>query len=173
MLRRSVRHLSGERTMSVISSAIAPNGDLYVGNLVNLPEIPSGSLEELFLFSETRPFNELRLSCLLALPWPEGATADGVFWTDEKPDICFRLRISNGSAAFRPFGRWLASGGQSKKLNDDSAEALSGRAWDDQYGDRVQRIGFQGLGEHRSYIQEMLSRCLITSATTTKPNYRQ
>ena len=135
--------------------------DIYVGFLGNLFSQAGSQGDDAYSFKDVRPFDALRASCLFAQPWPDEICADGLFWVDSQPDLCFRLSISTGSASYRTYGRWLATRVPTEGFCSKTAEAFSGRPWHHAYGDRIQRIEFQGANLHRAWLDEIFTQCLI------------
>ena len=110
---------------------------------------------------DRRPFAALNATCMLGQMWPREISADGVFWIDSQPDICFKLRIADGIAAYRPAGYWMASRIQADSLPASVAEGITDRSWHPTYGDRIQKIHFKNAGADWDRIQDMLRRCLV------------
>ncbi len=142
--------------------------DVYVGHLAIAPGEAAVAAKTGVLFEEVRPFDGFRASCLLAQPWPAGLTADGVFWVENRPDTCFKLRIADGQAAYRPLGRWLASRPSDDRVDPGRCAALTGRPWHAVYGDRIQRIWFDGLAEGWQDYERMFIRGLVKPGTGFK-----
>ncbi|MGB0573215.1 MAG: hypothetical protein ACPGQM_14350 [Alphaproteobacteria bacterium] len=142
---------------------IAPNapGDIYVGAVTSLAAPASNVGDDSHIFEDRRPLGALKALCLLGHMWPHEMSAEGVFWIDSQPDICFRLRIADGVAAYRPAGYWMASRLQADVLPPSISEAITSRAWDSVYGDRTQQLRFTNAGDDWNRIHDMLARCLV------------
>lgn len=123
---------------------------------------PAGATEGGFQFMSCHPLETLRAICLFAQTWPAKISADGIFWVNTQPDICFKLRITNGVVACRPAGRWLASRPQRVAPVMESHEVYSGGVWNPRYGDRMQSIRFQNAVDDQPYIEDMFRRSLTT-----------
>jgi|MDTE01.2.fsa_nt_gb G3E family GTPase len=135
--------------------------EVYVGDLALAASPVAGVPEGSFVFSDRRPFKGLKAACLTGQMWPHEITANGFFWIDSQPDICFRLRIADGTASYRPAGRWLASRIDTDTLPHALTRAIAGEEWDRVYGDRMQRICFHNAAADKPYITSMLQRSLI------------
>jgi hypothetical protein len=133
-------------------------GDIYVGATPAMPA-PDGA-DRAHLFSDYRPFAALKAVCMIGQMWPNDLTADGVFWIDSQPDVCFKIRISEGIAAYRPAGYWMARHMNADALPTPIAQAITGRGGHPVYGDRIQHIQFANAGEDWDRIESMLRRCL-------------
>ncbi len=136
-------------------------GELYVGAITS-PTAPTMS-DHGRLFEDRRPFAALNALCLIGQMWPNDLTAEGVFWIDSQPDICFRLRIVEGVAAYRPAGYWMASRTDAHATPRSLAETITNRDWHPVFGDRIQQIRFTNADADWDHIDDMLRRCLVDS----------
>lgn len=139
-------------------------GDIFVGAFTPLAALATDGTERGSLFEDRRPLAALKALCLLGQMWPHEMSAEGVFWIDTQPDVCFKLRIADGIAAYRPAGYWLASRLHTENLPPSISEAITNRAWDSVYGDRTQQIRFTNTGDDWRQIHDMLKRCLTDGA---------
>ena len=149
-------------TIELMPLDMAPDapGDIYVGAVASLAVSPSNTVDHGHTFEDRRPLGALKALCLLGQMWPHEMSAEGVFWIDTQPDICFKIRIADGIAAYRPAGYWMASRLQADALPPSISEAITSRAWDPVYGDRTQQIRFTDAGDDWRRIHDMLARCL-------------
>ena len=73
--------------------------------------------------------------------------------------------------ARRPTGHWDDGWRRARghdRVNPEGAAALTGRRWHPVYGDRVQRIWFDGLAEGWRHYERMFIRGLVKPGTGFK-----
>jgi hypothetical protein len=137
-------------------------GNIFFSFLMEDEFIEENDDSGTFVFEQRLPFDTLKAICLFAQPWPDNVCAEGIFWVNSQPDICFRLKIENGCAVTKPAGNWLSGREQYGSSKPNAYEIFTSRPWDPVYGDRVQKVVFRNASKHREYIKCTLNRCLIS-----------
>ena len=149
--------------MSLKDIPTGRNGDVYVGVLEDVDFRRGDDVGETFIFEERSPLDSLKATCFFSQLWPTNITAEGIFWVNSQPDICFKLRIEKGLPITRPAGKWFAARQQYGLPQPDLFKCLTGRAWDINYGDRIQKLVFRNTGDFQPYIEDVLTRCLTSA----------
>lgn len=115
-----------------------------------------------FVYERTRPFHPERLMSWMS-EWPEEIVrAKGIVWLATRNDMAQSISQAGPSIQFGPAGKWAAALSEAELkevLLEDSSVAES---WNEQYGDRVNKIVFIGLDLDRLVICSELDQCLLT-----------
>ncbi len=109
-----------------------------------------------------RPAFELgRFDEFVARHWPKGVIrAKGICWFRGEEDTCYVFEQAGKQVSMRNAGQWYAT------MPTDELEAFKRRNpdlqrdWDEQYGDRMQKLVFIGQHLDKKAITEELDKCL-------------
>ena len=114
-----------------------------------------------FVYQNVKPFDRSKFEEYVSYEFPkEVIRAKGLFWVSEEPDIAFIFEQSGKQKTATDDGRWIAAFPEKEKkqildMNPDIAEA-----WDEKYGDRVNKLVFIGRGMHKEEIIKALDNCI-------------
>lgn len=115
-----------------------------------------------FVYERALPFHPERLMNWMS-EWPEEIVrAKGIAWLATRNDMAQNISQAGPSIQFGPAGRWAAALPEAELkelLLEDPSVAES---WNEQHGDRINKIVFIGLDLDRSAISSELDRCLLT-----------
>ena len=115
-----------------------------------------------FVYCARRPFELGLFDEFVARKWPKGIIrAKGICWFKDEADICYVFEQAGRQVSLRNAGQWYAT--MPKKELQQLMEQQPGlrRDWDDQYGDRMQKLVFIGQHLDKEQIARELDFCLI------------
>lgn len=115
-----------------------------------------------FVYERRRPFHPERLTAWLA-DWPEEIVrAKGTIWLASRSELAQSLSQAGPSIQFGPAGYWVASLQEEERqaVLADEPELLE--HWDPEYGDRLNRMVFIGIGMDQARFSSELDDCLLT-----------
>jgi Putative GTPases (G3E family) len=114
-----------------------------------------------FVYERSQPFHPERLMNWMS-EWPEEIVrAKGIVWLATRNDMAQNISQAGPSIQFGPAGKWVAAlpEEEQKELLLDPSIAES---WNEEHGDRVNKIVFIGLDLDRLVITNELDQCLLT-----------
>jgi G3E family GTPase len=114
-----------------------------------------------YVYCARRPFNIGLFDEFVARKWPKGIIrAKGICWFKDEPDICYVFEQAGRQVSLRNAGQWYAT--MPKDELDQLLAQTPGlrRDWDDQYGDRMQKLVFIGQHLDKHLIADELDFCL-------------
>ena len=115
-----------------------------------------------YVYYARRPFELGLFDEFVARKWPAGIIrAKGICWFKDEPDICYVFEQAGRQVSLRNAGQWYAT--MPKKELAELMEQQPGlrRDWDDQYGDRMQKLVFIGQHLDKELIARELDFCLV------------
>ena len=114
-----------------------------------------------YVYYARRPFNIGLFDEFVARKWPKSIIrAKGICWFKDEPDICYVFEQAGKQVSLRNAGQWYAT-----MPNDELQQLMEEqpslrRDWDEQYGDRMQKLVFIGQHMERDLIANELDFCL-------------
>ena len=114
-----------------------------------------------FVYYRRRPFNLADFDDFAARLLPKSVVrCKGLCYFEDERDTCYVFEQSGKQVSIRNAGKWYATMPEKElkefmKRNPDAA-----RLWDDEYGDRMQKLVFIGQNMDREAIERDLDRCL-------------
>ena len=114
-----------------------------------------------YVYYARRPFNIGLFDEFVARKWPKSIIrAKGICWFKDEPDICYVFEQAGKQVSLRNAGQWYAT-----MPNDELQQLMEEqpslrRDWDEQYGDRMQKLVFIGQHLERDLIANELDFCL-------------
>ncbi len=115
-----------------------------------------------FVYKSRRPMDMVRFDHFVARRWPEGVIrAKGLCYFYDERDNCYLFEQAGKQISIKNVGAWYAT------MPADELETFLQRNpniakdWDEQYGDRMQKIVFIGQHLDKQYIQHELDQCLV------------
>ena len=115
-----------------------------------------------FVYFARRPFNISMFDEFIARHWPKGVIrAKGMCWFHDEPDICYVFEQAGRQVNLRDAGQWYATM-PPEELHAllENNPLLRERDWDEEYGDRMQKIVFIGQHMDQAAIKAALDNCL-------------
>ena len=114
-----------------------------------------------YVYYRRRPFNLGLFDEFVARKWPKGIIrAKGICYFHDEKDTCYVFEQAGKQVSIRNAGQWYAT--MPKDELEDFMERNPGlrRDWDDQYGDRMQKLVFIGQHLDKQLIASLLDDCL-------------
>ena len=114
-----------------------------------------------YVYYRRRPFELGLFDEFVARKWPKGIIrAKGICYFRDEKDVCYVFEQAGKQVSIRNVGQWYAT--MPKAELEQFMEQNPGlrRDWDEQYGDRMQKLVFIGQNLDKKLIAEELDRCL-------------
>ena len=114
-----------------------------------------------FVYQNVKPFAKQKFEEFVFAKWPkEVIRAKGLFWIAEDPDTAYIFEQSGRQKTATDDGKWIACFPERERrqilqMNPDIAAA-----WDEKYGDRINKIGFIGRNMDKAAILKAMDDCL-------------
>lgn len=115
-----------------------------------------------FVYYRRKPFDLNTFDNFVAKHWPKGVIrVKGICYFSEEFDTCYIFEQAGRQVSIKNVGQWYAT------MPDDELSDLMLREpelagdWDDEYGDRMQKLVFIGKGMDRKTIESDLDKCLF------------
>ena len=114
-----------------------------------------------FVYQNVRPFSKQKFEEFVFAKWPaEVIRAKGLFWIAEDPDTAYIFEQSGRQKSATDDGKWIACFPERERkqilqMNPDIAAA-----WDEKYGDRINKIVFIGRNMNKEEIINALDDCI-------------
>ena len=114
-----------------------------------------------FVYYRREAFNLGRFDEFVARRWPKGIIrTKGICWFHDEPEMCYVFEQAGKQVSIRNAGQWYATMPENElQLFKEQNPGLQ-RDWDEQYGDRMQKLVFIGQHLDKKAIAEELDRCL-------------
>lgn len=115
-----------------------------------------------FVYERVKPFHPGRLKKWMER-WPEEVVrAKGIVWIASRNDIGQNLSQAGPSIQFGPAGYWVATLSPEDREYYLREEPELRRAWSPEFGDRINKVVFIGIGMDREALTRSLDGCLLT-----------
>ncbi|MBQ2541157.1 MAG: GTP-binding protein [Paludibacteraceae bacterium] len=115
-----------------------------------------------FVYYARRPFDLGLFDEFVAAHWPKSVIrCKGMCYFQEEYDMCYLFEQSGRQFNLRQAGQWFAT------MPEDELEAMKANDatlrhdWDEQYGDRMQKLVFIGQNMDQKAITDALDYCLV------------
>ncbi len=116
---------------------------------------------ETFVYFRRRPFNLGRFDEFVARHWPKSVIrCKGLCYFSDEYDMCYLLEQAGRQIGVKQCGQFLATMPEDELLQALSTDASLRRDWDDEYGDRMQKLVFIGQKMDKDAIISALDDCL-------------
>ena len=114
-----------------------------------------------YVYYARRPFNIGLFDEFVARKWPKGIIrAKGICWFKDEPDICYVFEQAGRQVNLRNAGLWYATMPADELQQFMEQNPGLRRDWDDEYGDRMQKLVFIGQHLDKELIASQLDFCL-------------
>lgn len=118
-----------------------------------------------YVYYRREPLDINKFDNFVAKLWPKGVIrAKGICYFSQNPDVCYLFEQAGKQIGLKNVGQWFAT------MPEDRLEAMMAqdpvlcRDWDDNYGDRMQKLVFIGQHLDRQQIADALDACLVDEA---------
>lgn len=114
-----------------------------------------------YVYYQRRPFNIGLFDEFVARRWHKNIIrAKGICWFADESDICYVFEQAGKQFNLRNAGNWYATMPEAELMQLMQREPGLLRDWDDQYGDRMQKLVFIGQNLDKVKIKQELDNCL-------------
>ena len=114
-----------------------------------------------YVYSRRPAFNLGLFDEFVARKWPKGIIrAKGICWFHDEPDMCYVFEQAGKQVSLRNAGQWYATMSKEELQDFMERNPQLRRDWDDQYGDRMQKLVFIGQNLDKEKITADLDFCL-------------
>ena len=116
---------------------------------------------ETFVYKRRKAFDLNFFDDFISRKWPkEVIRCKGICWFKEEPDICYVFEQAGKQVGLRNAGQWYATmpKDELKKMLENTPGLR--RDWDEQYGDRMEKLVFIGQHLDKDAIVKHLDMCL-------------
>ena len=115
-----------------------------------------------YVYYARRPFNIGLFDEFVARKWPKGIIrSKGICWFKDESDICYIFEQAGKQVSLRNAGQWYATMPKDELEQLMEQQPSLRRDWDDQYGDRMQKLVFIGQHIDKDLISRELDFCLV------------
>lgn len=114
-----------------------------------------------FVYCRRRPMNLGMFDEFVARHWPKGVIrAKGMVYFGEEYDTCYLFEQAGKQIKMTNAGRWFATMPKEELMQMMARDAHLRADWDEQYGDRMQKLVFIGQNLDKVAIAAELDKCL-------------
>ena len=114
-----------------------------------------------YVYYARRPFHIGLFDEFVARKWPKGIIrAKGICWFKDEPEICYVFEQAGKQVSLRNAGQWYATMPKDELEQLMEQQPSLRRDWDEQYGDRMQKLVFIGQHLDKELIARELDFCL-------------
>ena len=114
-----------------------------------------------YVYYRRRPFNLGLFDEFVARKWPKGIIrAKGICYFHDELDTCYVFEQAGKQVSIRNAGQWYATMPKDELEQFMDRNPGLRRDWDEQYGDRMQKLVFIGQHLDKHLIASLLDACL-------------
>ena len=114
-----------------------------------------------FVYYRRPAMNLGRFDEFVSTKWPRGVVrAKGMCYFRDEPETCYLFEQAGRQFNITNAGQWFATMPEKELKEFMEQNASLRRDWDDNYGDRMQKIVFIGQNLNRAEIEAALDACL-------------
>ena len=115
-----------------------------------------------YVYYRREPMYLGRFDDFVARKWPKNIIrAKGICYFEGETDMCYLFEQAGKQVSVRQAGQWFATMPANELEMMKERDANLRRDWDDQYGDRMQKIVFIGQNLDKEAIKKELDFCLV------------
>ena len=114
-----------------------------------------------FVYFARRPFNLGLFDEFVATQWPKNVIrAKGMCYFSDEYDMCYLFEQAGQQFGLKKAGEWFATMPAEELERMKANDPQLRHDWDEQYGDRMQKLVFIGQHMDKAAIIQALDRCL-------------
>ena len=114
-----------------------------------------------YVYHQRRPFDINKFDNFVAKHWPAGIIrAKGLCWFSVEPDNCYLFEQAGFQVSMKNIGKWYATMPEDELEAQLESDPVLRRDWDEEFGDRTQKLVFIGQKLDSKAIKEALDACL-------------
>ena len=115
-----------------------------------------------FVYYRRRPFDLARFDEFVARHWDKNIIrCKGMCYFEEEYDMCYLFEQAGKQFNLKQAGTFYATMPQEELMQMMAQDPMLQRDWDEQYGDRMQKLVFIGQNLDRHTIEHALDECLV------------
>lgn len=116
---------------------------------------------ETYVYYERRPLDLGLFDEFVATHWPKNVIrCKGMCYFAEEYDMCYLFEQAGKQFNLKRAGEWFATMPKEELMQLMADDAQLRKDWDDQYGDRMQKLVFIGQHLDKKALKEALDKCL-------------
>ena len=116
---------------------------------------------ETYVYYARRPFDLGLFDEFVAAHWPKNVIrCKGMCYFAEEYDMCYLFEQAGKQFNLRKAGEWFATMPKEELMQLMADDPQLQKDWDDQYGDRMQKLVFIGQHLDKKALTDALDRCL-------------
>ena len=129
-------------------------------------EHEGGEVEEYgigtYVYYRRAPLDINKFDHFIAKCWPKDVIrAKGLCYFTQNPDVCYLFEQAGKQIGLKNVGQWFATMPADQLEIMMMRDPVLQRDWDDNYGDRMQKIVFIGQHLNKKEIADALDACLV------------
>ena len=114
-----------------------------------------------YVYFARKPFDLGMFDEFVAAHWPKNVIrCKGMCYFAEEYDMCYLFEQAGRQFNLRKAGEWFATMPKEELMQLMADDAQLRKDWDDQYGDRMQKLVFIGQHLDHKALKEALDKCL-------------
>ena len=115
-----------------------------------------------FVYYRRQPMDLNRFDEFVARYWPKGVIrCKGMCYFKDEYDMCYVFEQAGSQFNLKQAGNFYATMPENELMQLMAQDTLLQRDWDEQYGDRMQKLVFIGQHLDKEKICEALDQCLV------------
>ena len=116
---------------------------------------------ETFVYYARKPFDLGMFDEFVSAHWPQNVIrCKGMCYFSEEYDMCYLFEQAGRQFNLRKAGEWFATMPKEELMQLMADDPQLRKDWDDQYGDRMQKLVFIGQHLDKKALKEALDNCL-------------
>lgn len=117
---------------------------------------------ETYVYYARKPFDLGMFDEFVAAHWPKNIIrCKGMCYFAEEFDMCYLFEQAGKQFNMRQAGEWFATMPKEELMQLMAQDAQLQKDWDEQYGDRMQKLVFIGQHLDKKALTEALDNCLV------------
>ena len=113
-----------------------------------------------WVYYSRAPFDLDKFDFFVAKRWPaQVIRAKGMCWFKDEADVCYLFEQAGRQFSLKNIGQWFATMPEDELRRQLEVDTTLQRDWDDEYGDRMQKIVFIGQHLDKESLRKALDAC--------------
>ncbi len=113
-----------------------------------------------WVYYSRAPFDLNKFDFFVAKRWPaQVIRAKGMCWFKDESDVCYLFEQAGRQFSLKNIGPWFATMPEDELRRQLEVDTTLQRDWDEEYGDRMQKIVFIGQHLDKASLRETLDAC--------------